>query len=64
MSNPGAWPADVATTATPESLNEAKTIKEVFKLASKEEENVLDIGDKPMASTANYRLDCQILAQH
>lgn len=64
LSNPGAWPADVATTATPESLNEAKTIKEVFKLASKEEENVLDIGDKPMASTANYRLDCQILAQH
>ena len=46
MSNPGAWPADVGTTATPESLNEAKTIKEVFKLASEEEENVLDVGDK------------------
>ena len=42
LSNPGAWPADVATTATPESLNEAKTIREVFKLASKEKVDVLD----------------------
>ena len=42
MSNPGAWPADIAITATPESLNEAKTIEEVFKLAFKEQVNVLD----------------------
>lgn len=43
MSNPGAWPADIAITATPESLNEAKTIEEVFKLAFEEQVNVLDV---------------------
>ncbi|XP_044179547.1 uncharacterized protein LOC122961023 [Acropora millepora] len=40
--NPSAWPADVARTSTPESLNEAKTIKEVFKLASEEKVNALN----------------------
>ena len=34
LSHPSAWPADMTTTATAETRAEAKTVREIFKLAT------------------------------
>ena len=42
LSDPSAWPADVATTATAETMAEAKTVCEIFKLATEQETDEFD----------------------
>ena len=42
LSDPSAWPVDVTTTATAETLAEAKTVREIFKLATDHEADKLD----------------------
>ena len=37
LSHPSAWPVDITTTATAETLAEAKTVREIFKLATDQE---------------------------
>ena len=42
LSDPSAWPVNVNTTATAETLAEAKTVQEIFKLATDHEADKLD----------------------
>lgn len=42
LSDPSTWPVNVTTTATAETLAEAKTVREVFKLATDHEADKLD----------------------
>ena len=42
LSDPSAWPMDVTTTATAETLSEAKVIREIFKLADDQETDELE----------------------
>lgn len=42
LSDPGAWPEDITTTATAETLAEAKTVREIFKFADDRDVNELD----------------------
>ena len=43
LSHPSAWPVDVTTTATAETLAEAKTVRELFKLATDQEVDGFDV---------------------
>ncbi|KAL9957559.1 hypothetical protein ACROYT_G039201, partial [Oculina patagonica] len=42
LSQPSAWPVDITTTATAETLAEAKTVQEIFKLATNQEVDRFD----------------------
>ena len=42
LSHPSAWPVDITTTATAETLAEAKTVREIFKLATDQEVDGFD----------------------
>ena len=42
LSDPSAWPVDITTTATAEALAEAKTVREIFKLANEQEVEGID----------------------
>ena len=42
LSDPSAWPVDITTTATAETLAEAKTVREIFKLANEQEVEGID----------------------
>lgn len=42
LSDPSAWPEDITTTATTETLVEAKTVREIFKFADNKDVNELD----------------------
>lgn len=42
LSDPSAWPEDITTTATTETLAEAKTVREIFKFADNKDVNDLD----------------------
>ena len=44
LSHPSAWPVDITTTATAETLAEAKTVREIFKLATDQEVDGFGIG--------------------
>ena len=42
LSHPSAWPVDITTTATAETLSEADTVREIFKLATDQEADRFD----------------------
>ena len=42
LSHPIAWPVDITKTATAETLAEAKTVREIFKLATDQEVDGFD----------------------
>ena len=42
LSHPSAWPVDITTTTTAETLAEAKTVREIFKLATDQEVDGFD----------------------
>lgn len=42
LSHPSAWPVDITTTATAETLAKAKTVQEIFKLANDQEADRFD----------------------
>ena len=42
LSHPSAWPVDITTTATAATLAEAKTVREIFKLATDQEADRFD----------------------
>ena len=42
LSDPSAWPEDITTAATAETLAEAKTVREIFKFADNKDVNELD----------------------
>ena len=42
LSQPNAWPEDITTTPTAETLAEAKTVREIFKLATDQEADGFD----------------------
>lgn len=42
LSHPSAWPVDITTTATAETLDKAKTVQEIFKLANDQEADRFD----------------------
>ena len=52
LSEPSAWPADITTTATPETLAEAKTTREVFKHAT---DQVVDAFDTVLHKYSLWR---------
>ena len=59
LSEPSAWPADITTTTTTETLAEAKTTREVFKHTTNQEIGCT-LQVQPLAYSAYYRVGTKI----